>query len=89
MLRDTTGHGTSAYTHVPFDLAEELAVVVIALSEVISCNQDVPPVLLLRRNCVVEHVTQPGTIVLVGVVRLDIDLVPSELLKLATPILQR
>lgn len=79
----------SAHTHIPINLAEELAVVIVALSEVVGSDQNVPATRLLRRDRVVEHVPQPRTVVLVSIVRLDVDAVPSEFLELATPVLQR
>ena len=78
-----------AYTHVPLNLAEELAVMVVALSKVVRGDEDIPATSLPRSDTVVEHVPQPGAVVLVGVVRFHIDVVPCKLLELATPVLQR
>ena len=62
---------------------------VVALSKVVRGDKDIPATSLPRGDTVVEHVPQPGAVVLVGVVRLDVDVVTSKFLEFTTPILQR
>ena len=61
---------------------------VVALSKVVRGDEDIPATSLPRGDTVVEHVPQPGAVVLVGIVCLHIDVVPGKLLELATPIFQ-
>ena len=62
---------------------------VVALSKVVRGDEDIPTTGLLRHDGAVEHLPKPGPVSLVGVICLNIDVVPRELLKLSTPVLQR
>ena len=60
---------------------------IVALSKVVGGDEDVPPAGVRRPDTVVEGFTKLGTIVLVRVVSLDIDVVTGKFLELATPVL--
>ena len=61
---------------------------VVTLCEIVGRDENVPAAGFLRNNGVVEHVPELWAIVLVRVIRLNIDAVARELLELATPVLE-
>jgi hypothetical protein len=74
--------------HIPVHFAEELAVLLVALREIVCRDEYFPPVIVFASLRIQQGLTKHGPFLFSGIVCLDIDRW-SKSIKLADPILER